>query len=274
MATRDWANNTGAGLTKKEIGIKLMKKLEELCPCLERMDKLFCRKENVVCLDQFDASIKSYVIDLTTSPDEPTKDVSDSDLMSGSESDYSAYEVQQRKSAKAQQKPKADELITEDPKIKVESDLEPSFSQVRQGRRKNVKLVKGSPKVKVDSDSTPSTSNVTNRGRKSLKQLQDEEERAELQRKWKFMEECVVLQRNKWEEKKELLNQKEEHNYKLDQEQISVECKKMEQELLLKQKQAEHDAAAREKQAKLESVGKLLMAGKSSADIEVLLKLA
>ncbi|MBW0573172.1 hypothetical protein O181_112887 [Austropuccinia psidii MF-1] len=107
---------------------------------------------------------KNYVIDLTTSPDEPTEDVSDSDLMSGSEPNYSAYKVQKRKAAKAKEKPKADELITEDPKIKVESDSKPSYLQVRKGGPENVKLVKGSPNVKMDSDSTPSTSNVTNRG--------------------------------------------------------------------------------------------------------------
>ncbi|MBW0494664.1 hypothetical protein O181_034379 [Austropuccinia psidii MF-1] len=213
------------------------------------MDHVFGRKANVVCLDQLDASnIKNYVIDLTTIPDEPTEDVFDADLMSGSESDYSAY--------------------------KAESDYEPSFSEVRKGGHKNIKLVKGSPKLKVDSDSTQSTSNVTNRGRKNLKQLHDEEGCAELQRQWKFMEECVVLQRNKWGEKKELLKQKQEHDYKLEQERISVEREKMERELLLKQQQAERDAAAREKQANLELVEKLLMAGKSSADIEVLLKLA
>ncbi|MBW0582907.1 hypothetical protein O181_122622 [Austropuccinia psidii MF-1] len=121
MATQDWANNTSAGLTEKEMGMKLMKKIEEMCPCFEKMDHAFSRKENVVCLDKLDArNIKNYVIDLTTSPDEPTEDVSDSDLMCGSEPNYSAYKVQQRKAAKEKEKPKADELITEDPKIKVE----------------------------------------------------------------------------------------------------------------------------------------------------------
>ncbi|MBW0570737.1 hypothetical protein O181_110452 [Austropuccinia psidii MF-1] len=80
LATRLWANNTGAGLTEQEMGMTLQQKLNVLCPCFARMNAIFGLKANVEALSELNTtSVGTIMVDSGSESnlDEEHKSMSD-----------------------------------------------------------------------------------------------------------------------------------------------------------------------------------------------------
>ncbi|MBW0479375.1 hypothetical protein O181_019090 [Austropuccinia psidii MF-1] len=94
-----WAGNTGAGLSKEEMGMNIKKKLETMCPCYEWMDQIFGSKPNVQALNELNTTSQGEIIVVSDSDDK-----SDLEGVTVGDSGLLAYEKHQLQFKRAPKK--------------------------------------------------------------------------------------------------------------------------------------------------------------------------
>ncbi|MBW0566523.1 hypothetical protein O181_106238 [Austropuccinia psidii MF-1] len=127
LSARLWVNNTGAGLTEGDLGMTMAQKLDLMFPCYEQMDSIFGKKPNVSAFDEMDSTKAPTVIDVSEEEGESYLDGS-----SKSESGFSAYKIQQRRTRHQQkvQEKAVDDLPTVAPTSEVNDVVAKSVSNV------------------------------------------------------------------------------------------------------------------------------------------------